>query len=156
MLWIFKIRFWNKVMLKNKPACQFSAHFSVQNGKQLLNEIRYQKSQQGIGEKTTERKCANFQDQGISRSKLKGKVNCENEHREMASFMYNFVQKTNATKQLVGGILYQLRHWIFSHGFHRKIRSERNFKKRPKSDLRQKVQFFKILLSECEGQLWAF
>ena len=30
------------------------------------------------------------------------------------------------------GILYQLRHWIFSHGFHQKIRFKRNFKKRPK------------------------
>ena len=26
------------------------------------------------------------------------------------------------------GILYQLRHWIFSHGFHQKIRFKRNFK----------------------------
>ena len=30
------------------------------------------------------------------------------------------------------GILYQLRHWIFSHGLHQKIRFKRNFKKRPK------------------------
>ena len=27
--------------------------------------------------------------------KLKGKEYCENEHRKTASFMYNFVQKTN-------------------------------------------------------------
>ena len=39
------------------------------------------------------------------------------------------------------GILYQLRHWIFSHGFHQKIRYKRNFKKRPKSDFRQKSNF---------------
>ena len=39
------------------------------------------------------------------------------------------------------GILYQLRHWIFSHGFHQKIRFKRNFKKRPKSDFRQKSNF---------------
>ena len=39
------------------------------------------------------------------------------------------------------GILYQLHLWIFSHGFHQKIRSERNFKKRPKSDFRQKSNF---------------
>ena len=31
---------------------------------------------------------------------LKGKENFENEHRETASFMYNFVQKTYATKKL--------------------------------------------------------
>ena len=40
------------------------------------------------------------------------------------------------------GILYQLRHWIFSHGFHQKIRFKRNFKKRPKSDFRQKSNFW--------------
>ena len=38
-------------------------------------------------------------------------------------------------------ILYQLRHWIVSHGFHQKIRFERNFKKRSKSDFRQKSDF---------------
>ena len=38
--------------------------------------------------------------QGISRSKVQGKKNCKNEHRETANFIYNFVQKTNATKQL--------------------------------------------------------
>ena len=39
------------------------------------------------------------------------------------------------------GILYQLRRWIFSHGFHQKIRFKRKFKKRPKSDFRQKSNF---------------
>ena len=39
------------------------------------------------------------------------------------------------------GILYQLRHGIFSHGFHQKIRFKRNFTKRPKSDIRQKSNF---------------
>ena len=74
--------------------------------------------------------------------KLKGKENCENEHRETASFMYNFVQKTNATVPCnFDGILYRLRHLIFSHGFHQKIRFKRNFKKRPKSDFRQKSNF---------------
>ena len=38
-------------------------------------------------------------------------------------------------------ILYKLRHWIFSHGFHRKISCKRNIKKRPKSDFRQKSNF---------------
>ena len=59
-----------------------------------------------------------------------------------ASFMYSFVQKTTATKQLWWHlILYQLRRWVFSHGFHQKIRLKRNFKKRPKSDFRQKSNF---------------
>ena len=32
--------------------------------------------------------------------KLKGKEKWENEHREKANFLYNFVQKANATEQL--------------------------------------------------------
>ena len=52
--------------------------------------------------------------------------------------MYNFVQLTMQPSNL-DGILYQLRHWIFSHGFHQKIRFKRNFK--PKSDFRQKSNF---------------
>ena len=42
----------------------------------------------------------NFKTKALAVQKLKGKENCENEHRETASFMYNFVQKTNASKQL--------------------------------------------------------
>ena len=38
----------------------------------------------------------NFKTRALAFQKLKGKENCENEHRETASFMYNFVQKTNA------------------------------------------------------------
>ena len=38
-------------------------------------------------------------------------------------------------------ILYQLRQWIFSHGFHQKIRFKRNFRKRPKRVFRQKSNF---------------
>ena len=40
------------------------------------------------------------QTRAVAAWKLKGKENCENEHRETANFMYNFVQKTNATVQL--------------------------------------------------------
>ena len=40
-----------------------------------------------------------FKNKALAVRKLKGKGNCENEHRETASFMYNFVQKTNPTKQ---------------------------------------------------------
>ena len=35
----------------------------------------------------------NFKTKASAVRKLKGKENCENEHRETASFMYNFVQK---------------------------------------------------------------
>ena len=82
----------------------------------------------------------NFKTNALAVQKLKGKESYENEHRETASFMYNFVQKTNATSNF-DGILYQLRHWISSHGFHQKIRFKRNFKKRQKSDFRQWSNF---------------
>ena len=64
----------------------------------------------------------NFKTKALAVGKLKGKENCENEHRETASFMHDFEQKTNATKQLWW-------HFIptsplnFSHGFHEKIGS---------------------------------
>ena len=41
-----------------------------------------------------------FKTNALAVRKLKGKENCENEHRETASFMYSVVQKTNETKQL--------------------------------------------------------
>ena len=85
----------------------------------------------------------NFKTNALAVQKLKGKENCENEHRETACFMHNFVQKTNATRNF-DGILYQLRHWISSHGFHQKIRFKRNFKKRPKSGFSSKVQFLAL------------
>ena len=54
------------------------------------------------------------------------------------------------------GILYQLRHWFFSHGFHQKIRFERNFKKRRKSDfLHSKTKISEIvgvLFVESDGE----
>ena len=42
----------------------------------------------------------NIKTKALAVQKLKGKENCENEHGETASFMYNFAQKTTATKQL--------------------------------------------------------
>ena len=41
-------------------------------------------------------------------------------------------------------ILYQLCHWIVSHGFHQKIRFERNFKKEIKKWFSSKVQFLAV------------
>ena len=61
----------------------------------------------------------NFKTNALAVQKIKGKENCENEHWETASFMYNFVQKTNATSNF-DGILYQLRHWIFHTVFTRR------------------------------------
>ena len=39
----------------------------------------------------------NFKTKASAVRKLKGKENWENGHREKANFMYNFVQKANAT-----------------------------------------------------------
>ena len=48
-----------------------------------------------------ERKCAKFQDQGVSRLKVKRKRKIVKMNTEKTtSFMYNFVQKNNATVQL--------------------------------------------------------
>ena len=46
----------------------------------------------------------------------------------------------------IDGILYQLHHWIFSHGFHQKIRFKRNFKKEEETKkwFSSKVQFLAL------------
>ena len=74
-----------------------------------------------------------FKTKVLAVQKLKGKENCKSEHRETASFMFNFVQKTNATKQLRWHIIPTLP-LSFSYGFHPNIcfRMIMNFKKRPK------------------------
>ena len=40
----------------------------------------------------------NFKALASAIQKLKAKENCENEYIEMASFLHNLVQKTNATE----------------------------------------------------------
>ena len=42
----------------------------------------------------------NFKTKASAIRKLKGKENWENKQREKANFMYTFVQKGNATKQI--------------------------------------------------------
>ena len=74
----------------------FLAHFSVHNGEKFLNEIRYQKSLTKIANKVLERRqlrgsLPNFKTKALAIQKLKGKENCENEHRETDRFLYNFV-----------------------------------------------------------------
>ena len=83
----------------------------------------------------------NFKTNALAARKLKGKENCENEHRETASLCTTLYRKPMQPSNF-DGILYLLRHWIFSHSFHQKIRSTRYFKKRPKSDFRQKSNFY--------------
>ena len=58
----------------------------------------------------------NFKTKGLAVRKLKEEENCENERREKASFVYNFVQKSNATEQLWWHF-YQLRNWFFFRRF---------------------------------------
>ena len=71
--------------------------------------------------------------------------------------MYNFVEKTKAWQPCnFDGILYQLRRWIFSHGFHQKIRFQRNFKKRPKSDFRQQGRRKECFIGRIYISLWTF
>ena len=104
-------------MLKNTPACQL---WPIFRNKTVNNS--WQKLDIKIANKILEKRplrgsVPNFKTNALAVRNLKGKENCENEHRETASFMYNFVQKSNATKQLWW-------HFIptsplnFSHGFH--------------------------------------
>ena len=64
-----------------------------------------------------------FETKAVAVRKLKGKE----EHRETANLMCDFYRKPMEPRNF-DGILYQLRHWFFSHGFHQKIRSNRNQK----------------------------
>ena len=48
----------------------------------------------------------NFKTKAFAVRKLKEEEKCENEHREKAIFVYNFVQKTNATERLWWHCLY--------------------------------------------------
>ena len=79
--------------LKNRPACQICPIFGT-NWWITLERNKDIKCKHGVGEKMIERKFANFKTKALAVRKLKGKENCENEHRETAIFMYNFVQKT--------------------------------------------------------------
>ena len=82
----------------------------------------------------------NFKTRTLAVWKLKGKENCESEHRETASFMYNFVQKTNATKQLWW-------HFIPTSplNFFTRFSPEDPFEKEPKSDFRQKSSHWLVV-----------
>ena len=60
-------------MLKNTPACQFWPIFRYKTGNNSWTKQDTKNRLHGIGEKTSERTCAKFQDQGISRSRVKRK-----------------------------------------------------------------------------------
>ena len=118
------------------PACHFGPIFGTKRWitfewkkiSKIANTVLEKRQRRGS--------VPNFKTSALAVWKLKGKENCENEHRETASFMYNFVQKTNATVPLWWHFIPPSPLIFFSHGFHQKIRFKRNFKKRPKSDFR--------------------
>ena len=105
----------------NSPTSHFLAHFFVQNDTQLLNKRIIKSRSQSIGENTVERKCAKFESCGFSRSKLKGKETCENEHRETLQF---YVQlRTKNQCNLAASIAFytnfatdEFFHMVYTHG----------------------------------------
>ena len=127
-------------MLQNTPTCHFGP-FSVQNSKNFWTKKDIKNRQQRIGKKTTERKWATFQDQGTNRLKIKRKRKLWKWTQRNGQFYVQLVYRKPMQPCNFDGIFYQLRHWIFSHGFHRTIRVKRKFKKRRKSDFRQKSSF---------------
>ena len=91
----------NNVMLKNTPACHFWPVFLYKTVNNFWTKKKISKIANKVLEKRQRRgSVLNFKTRALVVWTLKGKQNCENEHRETASFMCNFVQKTNATVQL--------------------------------------------------------
>ena len=96
----FKFAFEIKLCWKARPHVIFGPFFGT---KRWITFERKKISK--IANKVLEKRqwrgsVPNFETKALVVWKLKGKENCENEHRETASFMYNFVQKTNVTVQL--------------------------------------------------------
>ena len=107
-----KFAFEIKLCWKTRPHVNFGPFFGTKEWI-TLERIMLSKIANRILEKRQRRgSVPNFKTKALAVQKLKGKENCENEHRETASFMYNFGQKTNATKQLWWH-LFQLCLWIF-------------------------------------------
>ena len=87
-------------MLKNTPACQFWPIFWYKTVNNSWTKQDIKIANKVLEKRQLRRSVPNFKTKALAVWKLKGKENWENEHRETASFIYNFVQKTNATKQL--------------------------------------------------------
>ena len=80
-------------MLKNTPACNFWPIFRYKRWITLERKKLISKIANTVLEKRQRRgSVPNFKTMALAVWKLKGKENCENEHRETASFLYNFVQ----------------------------------------------------------------
>ena len=141
LLWIFKFAFEIKLCWKTRPHVNFGPFFGAKRWitfepkkiSKIANKVLEKRQLRGS--------VPNFKARTLAVYKLKGKENCENEHRETASLCTTLYRKPKWPCNF-DGMLYQLPHWIFSHGFHQKILFKRNFnKKRPKSDFRQKSNF---------------
>ena len=122
------------------PACQFWPIFCTKRWKTLERHDISKIANKILENRQLRGSVPNFKTKALAVWKIKGKENWENKHRKTTSFMYNFVQKTNATKQLWWHFM-PTSPLNFSHGFYQNIRFKRNFKKKPKKWFSSKVQF---------------
>ena len=118
------MRFWSKVMLKTRLHGIFGPFVGSKTVNNFWTKKDIKNRLQGIGEKTTEDwKCARFEDQGINNLNVKRKRKLRKwVQRNCQFFWYNLCRRYPMQPCNFDGILYQLRHWILSHGSHQKIR----------------------------------
>ena len=96
----FKFAFEIKLCWKTRPHVIFGPFFGTKRWIPLERKMISKIANKVLEKRQRRGSVPNFKTRALAVWKLKGKENCENEHRETASFMYNFVQKTNATVQL--------------------------------------------------------
>ena len=144
-------------MLKTRPHIIFGPFFGTKRWitferkkiSKIANKVLAKRHRRGS--------VPNFKTRALAVWKLKGKENCENEHRETASFMYNFVQKTNATVQVWWHFIPTSPLNFFTR-FLPEDPFKRKFMKRPKSDFLQKSNFWPYsdaLTLSKPGFFWA-
>ena len=96
----FKFAFEIKLCWETRPRVNFGPFFGTKRWIPLERNKISKIANRVLEQRQLRRSVPNFKTKASAVRKLKGKGNCENEHRETASFMHNFVQKTNATKLL--------------------------------------------------------
>ena len=136
----FKLASEIKLWWKTCPHVNFGPFFGTKRWVTLEQHKISKIANNIFWEKTTERKGAKFLDQGIGHSKVKRKRRLWKWTQRTASFMYNFVQKTNATKQIWCHFIPTSPLAFFTR-FSPEDLLKRNFKKRPKRDFHQKSNF---------------
>ena len=133
-------------MLKNTSACHFWPFFGTKRWitlelkkiSKIANKVLEKRQRRGS--------VPNFKTRALAVWKLKGKENCKNEHRDNGiNFMYNLCTENQCNRATLMAFYTNFATRIFSYGFHQRIRFKRNFKKRPKSDFRQKSNFYALL-----------